>query len=344
MKRIVSLIMVLMLLLLAGCSAPQPEATATPEATTVPTAVPVKLSQVGFYFDTVVTVTLHNGQDGLMQEIWDACDRYEKMLSKTIAGSDVDRINHAGGAAVTVDPETWEILRRAKEINAMTGGAFAVTIAPLTAMWDFTGGTQRMPTDEQRLAALSLVDDTAIALGDGHTVTLPAGMEIDLGGIAKGYIADKIAQLVQGRCMGAVISLGGNVYVVGSKPDGSAFNVAIQDPEGKNGAYVAVVSTTDRSVVTSGIYERQFVKDGVVYHHILDPKTGSSSQSDLASASVVATSSMDADALATALIVLGKDAALELMKANQISGVLITRDGEIVSHQASDTYQLKLAE
>lgn len=341
MKRITAIVLVCAVLLLGGCAQNN-----TPQATSAPQATQqvAKRSQVGFYFDTVVTATLYGGEAGLMEEIFAACERYEKLLSKTIEGSDVHRINTAAGQTVTVDPETWQILRRAREINQITGGAFAVTIAPITAMWDFTGGTQRMPTDEQRLAALPLVDDSAIILGEGNTVTLPAGMEIDLGGIAKGYIADKVAEMVRGRASGAVLSLGGNVYVLGTKPDGSAFNVGVQDPDSATGATMAVVSTTDLSVVTSGIYERQFVKEGVVYHHILDPETGLPSQSDLASVTIVAQSSMDADAFATAMIVLGKDAALALMQKQNLEGMLITRDRQVFSHQTSDAFQLMLAE
>lgn len=336
MKRTASLILLLAMLLMTGCTVQEP-----PEATTAPTAAQaVKRSQVGFYFDTVVTVTLYDGEDGLMDEIMAACARYEQLLSKTIEGSDVDRINKAGGESVTVDAETWEILRRAKEISRITEGAFAVTIAPLTAMWDFTGGTQRMPTDEERLAALPLVDDSAIILGEGNTVTLPKGVQIDLGGIAKGYIADKVAEMVKDRASGAVLSLGGNVYVLGHKPDGTVFNVGIQDPDGPSP--IAVVSTTDISVVTSGIYERQFEKDGVIYHHILDPKTGLPSQSDLSSATIVARSSMDADALATALIVLGREKALQLMQEQGIQGVLITRDRQVFKHQTDDAFQLNM--
>lgn len=328
------LALLLAMLLLSGCSgqASAPEPTASPE----------KRSGVGFYFDTVVTVTLYGGEESLLDEIWAECARYENLLSKTVAGSDVDRINKAGGQTVTVDPETWAILQRAKAISQMTGGAFAVTIAPMTAMWDFTGGTNRMPTDEQRLSALPLVNDEAIALGENNTVTLPAGMEIDLGGIAKGYIADQVAKLVQGRVSGAILSLGGNVYVLGAKPDGSTYNVGIQDPDGGSGAVLAVVNTTDRSVVTSGIYERQFTLDGVTYHHILDPMDGLPSRSDLSSATIISESSMDADALATACIVLGREKALALMREQGIEGVLITRDRQVYKHQTSDTFQLNM--
>lgn len=316
-------------LLLGGCAT---EGGAPPGDTAAPVQTAQtaeKTTGTGFYFDTVVTLTLYGAPEGLMDELWADCARYEQLLSKTIAESDVSRINAAEGATVTVDPETWAILSRAKEISDLSGHAFSVTIAPLTALWDFTGGTERMPTDEERLAALPLVDDDALVLGENSTVILPAGMEIDLGGIAKGYIADRMADKVRGLTQGAMLNFGGNVYAVGEKPDGSAFVVGIQDPQSTEGAAIAAVSVRDRTVVTSGIYERCFFKDGVRYHHILDPKTGLPSDSDLASATIVTDSSMTADALATACIVLGKDASLKLLEGLGLDGLLITRDNEI---------------
>ena len=320
-------------LLLGGCSAQQAESersTALPSASaTVDPAA--KTSGVGFYFDTVVTVTLYGADDALLQDIWKACERYENMLSKTVEGSDVSRINNAQGQTVTVDAETWNVLSEAKKLNRMTGGAFAITIAPLTAQWDFTGGTNRMPTDEERIAALPLVDDEKLTLGENNTVTLPAGMQIDLGGIAKGYIADQVAALVRGRCSGAMLNFGGNVYAVGTKPDGSAYRVGVQDPDNPNSSNsIGVVSVTDCSVVTSGTYERGFTIDGVRYHHILSPWTGLPSDSDLASATIIAESSMDADALATACIVLGSEKALQLTQENGYPALMILRDGTVM--------------
>lgn len=313
--------LLLTVLLLTGCAS----------AATGKSANTEKSTGMGFYFDTVVTVTLYGAPEGLLEEIWAACERYEQLLSKTVPGSDVSRINAAQGAPTQVDPETWEILRRAKEISAMSGGAFSVTVAPLMAMWDFTGGTNRMPSEEERIAALPLVNDSLISLGENSTVTLPAGMQIDLGGIAKGYIADQVAELVRGRVHGATLSFGGNVYVVGDKPDGSAFNVGLQDPFTGTGAALGVISTKNCSVVTSGTYERGFDLDGVRYHHILDPQTGLPAWTDLTSATLVMTSSMDADALATACIVLGSEKALEMLNAQGFDALLIQHDGTILA-------------
>ena len=329
------------LALLTGCASQE----SAPAATAAPEGEAERVSGVGFYFDTVVTVTLYGAPEGLMAQIWQACERYENLLSKTVAGSDVQRVNASHGEPVTVDPETWAILRRAKEISQWTGGAFSVTIAPLSSQWDFTGGTNRMPTDEERLAALPLVDDAKLELGENNTVTLPEGMEIDLGGIAKGYIADRIAVMIQGKVHGATLSFGGNVYVVGLKPDGTAFNLGIQDPDGATGSPIAVVQATDMSLVTSGTYERYFMVGDTRYHHILDPGTGLSADSDLVSASILDVSSMDADALATACIVLGLDRAKALLEELGRAGVFITRDGQIVTTEDfTEQYPFRILE
>ncbi len=331
MKRILCVLLTLMMLLgLGGCAA----AKSTVE----------KATATGFYFDTVVTLTIYGGEEGLTDTLLAECDRYEKLLSKTIESSDVSRINNAHGKTVTVDAETWQILKRAKEISDLTGHAFSVTIAPLTAMWDFTGGTMRMPTDEERIAALPLVDDDQLVLGDNNTVTLPDGMEIDLGGIAKGYIADQLANMIRGKVKSALLNFGGNVYAVGEKTDGSAFRVGICDPTNTS-TQRAVVQVKDRTVVTSGTYERFFVKDGVTYHHILDPKTGISAVTDLTSATIVGTSSMDADAFATACIVLGKEGALKLLEDNGLDGVLIDTDNQVTATSGfADHYPLSVVE
>ncbi len=323
-------------MLLTGCSAPKGEKAPeeTPQQQVAVTAAPEgqaqKTSGVGFYFDTVVTVTLYGADETLLSEIWTLCEKYENLLSKTVIGSDVYRINHAQGEPVTVDPETWNLLKRAKEINEKTGGAFCVTIAPLSAQWDFTHGTNMMPTDEERLAALPLVDDSKLILGENNTVTLPEGMQIDLGGIAKGYIADQGAALAAGRIHGGTLNFGGNVYALGYKPDGTAFNMGLQDPEKSSGSALAVLTKTDISMVTSGIYERCFFVEDVRYHHILDPKTGLPADSDLSSVTILSPSSMDADAYATACVVLGSEKSLELLNGLGMDAVMITRSGELL--------------
>ena len=330
--RLLSLLMVC--LVLTGCTggkdaAGQPGLIPAAQAAETPDPNK-KTTGVGFHFDTVVLLTLWGAQEGLMEEIWAECTRYENLLSKTIPQSDVSRINAAKGEKVTVDPETWEILRRAKEINALTDGAFSITIAPVSALWSFTGvETNTIPTDEKRQSVLPLVDDQKIMLGENNTVTLPAGMQIDLGGIAKGYIADKVAALIGQKAHAGIVSLGGNVYTVGTKPDGSRFGVGITNPAAP-GTSKGNIYTESCTVVTSGTYERGFNFGGVRYHHILDPKTGWPAQSDLVSATFVMDSSMTADALATACIVIGREKALELARTQGLDAMFIMQDGSVL--------------
>lgn len=321
--------------LLTGCAAqdtPEKGNALFPTASAEKKADPhAKTTGVGFYFDTVVYLTLWGAPEGLVDEVWAACERYENLLSKTIATSDVSRINAANGKPVRVDAETYAILAEAKEISRLTDGAFSVTIAPITALWSFTGtSVNSVPTDETRLNLLPLVDDQRITLGEDGTVTLPAGMQIDLGGIAKGYIADKVADIIREKATAGIISLGGNVYTVGQKPDGSRFSVAITDPLQPSMSR-SIIYTRDCTVVTSGTYERGFNFGGVRYHHILDPKNGWPAQSDLVSATFVMASSMEADALATACIVLGSEKALALADSLQADALFIRADGSILT-------------
>ena len=333
MKRLTALTAAAMLL--TGCSAQvESNAAEQPTAAVAETeqSASERTSSVGFYFDTVVTFTLFGADDTLMDDLKSACTRYENLLSKTIATSDVGRLNAAEGQPVKVDPETMTILRRAKSISDDTEHAFSVTIAPLTALWSFKEDSPRMPSDEERIAALPLVNDDALVLGEDDTVTLPAGMEIDLGGIAKGYIADVLAALCEKRSTGAMLNFGGNVYVTGSKPDGTPYRIGVRDPKSPADS-IATVSVGQSTVVTSGIYERYFELDGVMYHHILDPKSGMPSQTDLASVTIIGESSMDADALCTACIVLGREKSLEMLEKLGVDALFIDREDNVTTTQ-----------
>lgn len=316
------LALLLLAAVLTGCAGTPSGALPTASAADM-----TRTSGVHFNFDTILTVTFYGADATLMDDVWAACDRYERMLSKTVPGSDVSRINEANGQPVQVSAETYAILQQAKILNEMTEGAFSVTIAPVMALWDFTGGTDRMPASAELAAALPLVDDRAIQLGEDRTVTLPAGMQIDLGGIAKGYIADQVAELAWGRCTGMILSLGGNVYVIGDRPDLGRNAVGIQDPASPTGSSLAVLYVKNTSVVTSGVYERGFTgPDGAWYHHILNPETGYPADSGLVSATIVNNSSMVADALATACIVMGREKALAFAEQYGMEAMFIDSD------------------
>ena len=177
--------------------------------------------------------------------------------------------------------ETAALLQSAMTYSAATGGLFDVTVAPLVSLWGITTDSPRVPSQSEIDALLPLVGSGHIHM-DGNAVTLDSGCAVDLGGIAKGYASDRVAQVLrQYAVTGVAVSLGGNVYVCGQKSDGSAWSVAVQDPK-DTGAYAMTLELTDVFAVTSGGYQRYFTdSDGTVYQHILDPRTGRPAQTDL---------------------------------------------------------------
>ena len=301
-----------------------------------------KQTAIGFYLDTVITLTAYVDDATVLDDALAECGRYEKLLSRTIEGSDVWRINHAGGQPVEVAKETLEILEAARQVSELSGGAFDVTIAPVSTMWDFTSGAAVVPDADAIANAASLVDFTKIKTDDGR-VTLPEGMMIDLGGIAKGYIADAVKQYLMDRGVGsAVLSFGGNIVTIGLKPDGSPWKVGIQDIDRPTGEYMLVSLNFGGSTVTSGIYERGFEADGVYYHHILDPNTGWPVQNELASVTIFSESSMWGDALATAAFALGTGAGTQLIEGiDGVEAVFIARDRSVSATSGAGKYMVQ---
>ncbi|MCR5656140.1 MAG: FAD:protein FMN transferase [Butyrivibrio sp.] len=273
-----------------------------------------------------------------LNECDDLLNHYESLLSKTREGSDVYNINHAAGSEVKIDDDTAFVLEKAIYYAELSGGVFDPTIGTVTELWDFQADSDKnLPSAPELSSALEHVDYRNINLEkkpDGYYVSLsdPEAM-IDLGGIAKGFIADKIKEHFAKRGIkSGIINLGGNVLLVGNKPDGSSINVGIQKPFGGSAEAVKTLSLSDKSVVTSGIYDRYFEKDGRIYHHILDTKTGFPTTNDLLSATIVSESSLDGDALSTICMSLGTEKGMELIDSIPDTFVLFIKDDyEIVS-------------
>ena len=301
-----------------------------------------KLSEVGFYLDTVIILTAYTDDDQVLKDAMEECSRYEKLLSATIEGSDVWRINHADGQPVEVSDDTMEVLRCAVRIAELSGGAFDVTIAPVSSIWDFTSGEAVLPDAEKIARAAKLVDYTKLEL-EGNTVRLPAGMMIDPGSIAKGYIADSVkAWLMDKGVRHAILSFGGNVVGIGTKPDGSDWKVGIQDIDKATGEYMLVSRNNGGSTVTSGIYERGFDLDGVRYHHLLSTETGWPVQNELASVTIFSDSSMLGDALSTTAFVLGTEEGTRLIESLEgIEALFIARDRTVTMTSGAEEYLIQ---
>ena len=300
-----------------------------------------KESAVGFYLDTVVTLTAWVDDPQVLQDALQECGRYEALLSRTVEGSDVWNINHAQGKPVTVSDDTLEILECAKKVSDLSGGLFDVTIAPVSTLWDFTSGAAVLPDTDAIAEAAKLVDISKLTI-DGNRVTLPEGMMIDLGGIAKGYIADAVKGYLEGRGVkNAILSFGGNIVAIGLKPDGQPWKVGIQDIDKPTGEYMLVARNFGGSTVTSGIYERGFDLNGVRYHHILDPGTGWPVQNELASVTIFSESSMWGDALATSAFALGTEKGVEMIEGLEgIEAVFIARDRSVTYTSGAGEYMI----
>lgn len=292
------------------------------------------LVQSGFLFDTVISVSLYDNQK---QEILDGafslCRRYEDICSPSRRDSELFRMNHRG-AGVTVwktDSELPDIVRLGLEYSEKTDGAFDLTVQPLSELWDFRSGKAQVPEEGKIREAVKKIDYRRVSVEQGCIRFQDDQTQIDIGAVAKGFIADRIKEYLLSQGVGsAIINLGGNVLCVGEKPGGEAFQIAIRKPERESSEVVKRLSVRDQSVVTSGIYERCFDLNGVHYHHILDPKTGMPYQNGLSSVTIVGPSSGICDALSTSCFSLGEEKGMKLLDGTDgYYGYMIRLDGSI---------------
>ncbi len=285
---------------------------------------------------TVVTIQLYDTVDyDILNGCFALIDRYEKLLSRTIEGSELYNLNHAEGTSFTVSDETRDCIELSLYYSVLSKGALDVSIAPISSLWDFASASHSsvVPSADEIEAALPLVDYTSVHL-DGNTVTFDRpGMQLELGAVAKGFIADRVkAYLLENGVKSAIINLGGNVLLIGEKPDGSAFHVGVQKPfENRDSVVVAISELKDVSMVSSGIYERYFYdEDGNFYHHILDSKNGYPCKNNLLQVTIVSKESAVGDALSTACFALGLEEGLKLINSlEDVYAVFITSDGKL---------------
>ncbi len=291
-----------------------------------------KFTRTEFIFGTIVTLTVYAEDDSSLEGAFRLCRDYENLLSSTVESSDVWNINHAGGHSVSVSSETAELISLSLEYSRITDGAFDITVAPLSALWGFSDESPAVPSHESISSLLPLVDYTKISV-DGNSVTVPDGVTIELGAIAKGYISDRISEYFQeAGVSAALINLGGNVATSGRKPDGSSWQIGIRDPLGSYSDYVGTVSVGETSIVTSGIYERCFEQDGILYHHLLSSENGYPVNNDIASVTIICRNGADADALSTSLYLMGFREGFEYAcSSSDFDAVFILRNGEIHS-------------
>ncbi len=297
-----------------------------------------------FLFNTVNTLAADVERPELDRAL-DRARSYELLFSRTDPESALYRLNAACGSAVEVDPELAAFIIEAKRYCAEVDGLFDITMGTATRLWDFHAKT--IPDPAVLKAAIRHVNWENVVV-EGTTVRLADPQAtIDLGGIAKGYIADKLVEcLTESGARHCMVNLGGNVAVHGGKPDKSPWKVGIRHPKPSSQGIssFAVVEMESGSLVTSGVYERAFERDGVLYHHILDPKTGSPVQTDIVSATVVSRTSLNGDGYTTALVIMGTDRALRFAEAHDgVELIVVTNKGDVLATSGiGSTYPFKL--
>lgn len=309
------------------------------------------LTREVFAMDTYMTFSAY-GEDAeaALDEAEEEILWLDQLLAAESENSEVAQLNKNGGGQLS--EETAYLIERSLAINEETEGAFEITVYPVKQAWGFTDENYRIPSDAELAELLQLVGSDQLELdAENKTVTYKKeGMKIDLGGITKGYASSRLADIFMKHDVQGMINLGGNVQVYGPKPDGSDWRVAIQAPErteentlpwlskAASGSaalagldYIGVLETNNQAVITSGGYERYFEKDGVYYHHIIDPKTGYPSDADLVSVTIVSEDGALADGLSTSMFVLGLDKASEIWSAHrdEFDMILMDKDGAL---------------
>jgi len=304
--------------------------------------------RVEFALNTICVIMLYDQADN---DVYDAVfariHEIEQRMSAFLPDSDISRINAAAGIApVQVYDDVFNIIQRAVKFAELSGGAFDPTVGPITALWGVTGDNPRVPSQQELDAVLPLVNWRYIELDEhARTVFLSRrGMSLDLGAIAKGYAADEAAHIIREAGLArALIDLGGNVITHGVNLAGVPWRVGLQNPLGERGEFVGITSGWDMTVVTSGVNERYFIEEGERYHHIFSPFTGRPATTGLLSTTIVTDASMDADALSTAIFVLGYEKGSEMLAPlEDVSAIFVFEDKSVsitpgMSFQLTDT-------
>lgn len=327
--NVVIIISLLLTLLFAGCN----------KSTTnsgTDTSQKEFISKSKFLLNTQVTINIYDKQkEAILDGCFDLISNYETIYSRTSETSELYALNNGTstheGNTFQISDDLSDLINYGLYYSKISNGSFDISIEPLSSLWDFTSNNPVVPNASDIQAALPYVNYKYITLDKNEITFEKEGVGIDLGAIAKGYIADRVKDyLISQGVNSAMINLGGNVLCVGTKPDGTPFHVGIQKPFADRNEIVGVMDISGLSVVSSGIYERCFTVDGVLYHHILNPKTGFPYNNDLISVTIISEKSTDGDGLSTTCFALGLEKGLELIKSiPNTYAVFITSDYEI---------------
>lgn len=281
------------------------------------------ISDSRFLIGTIISLELFGTSDeSLLDGSFAIIEEIDQLMSLNIEGSELNNLNaNAGKGPYEVSEQTFTVIKKALEYGGISNGGFDITLEPVISLWNIGSDDAAIPASDLLDEKLRFVDYTKVKLNESDlTVELEEGMSIDLGGIGKGYSADLVAEYLRNEGVEkAILNLGGNILVIGEKAEDTPFRVGLQNPFDNRNEYFGVVEASNKTVVTSGIYERNFTQDDVLYHHILDTVTGYPVNNGVASVSIIADESIEADALSTVLFVLGIEEGIKL--ANELDGV-----------------------
>lgn len=306
-------------------------------------------TQDSFQIGTYVTLSIYADAqvpDRVFDDLFGLIDKYEYMISKNIKGTELNQVNqNAGIAPVKVSKDIIEMIKLGLKYADVTKGRFDISVGPLVDLWAIGTDFAHLPTDAEIKEKMALIDYKKIVIDETkQTVYLPEkDMEIDLGAIAKGYIADRLKGLIQEEGYeSAIINLGGNVLTVGTKPNSDNWNIGVRNPESNAGSTMGILKLTDNSIVSSGVYERFFIEDNVRYHHIINATTGYPEQNDMLSVSIISERSVDGDALSTTVFLLGlKEGYRYIESLDGVGAVFIMKDHSVyVTDSLQDKFTL----
>lgn len=305
------------------------------------------LSKTEILMGTPVSVTLYDSNDAkILDKVFNKVKELESTLSINENGTLIDEINeNAGIKPVKVDDDTYTLIEKGLEYAKLSHGLFDISIGPIVKLWNIGLPEARVPSLEEIQAKLPLVNYQDVELNNSDkTVYLKnQGMMLDLGGIAKGYTADVISNILTNEGVeSAIINLGGNVFTHGKKVDGSDWKIGIQDPFSERGGIIGTLTTSNKSVVTSGIYERYIEEDGVRYHHILNPSTGYPYDNEIAGITIVSDKSIDGDALSTSVFAMGVEEGMKFVNTQSgIDAIFVTKDNKIyLTNEVKNIFEL----
>lgn len=329
MKKQIGISLMLLMLIIAGCSK---NADSSSDASSL---ISNPYSETEFLLGTVITIKVYDkDKESALDKVFDRIEVLEQQMTANEAGSEVAEINEqAGKGPVEVSEDVWQVIKQGKDYSELAEGSFDIAVGPLTSLWNIGMDDARKPLQEEIDDILPLIDYEKIELDEAEQSVMltESSMRLDLGAIAKGYIVDEVIELLEEEGVTtAVVDLGGNIYVMGNQTSGDPWVVGVQNPFLPMGETVGRLTASNQSIVTSGIYERFLEVEGEIYHHLLNPQTGYPFEGELASVSVISEHSIDGDALSTLLYSKGLEEGLDFIQQMQdAEAIFVTKDKNV---------------